>query len=174
MRKKSLFNHKAIRKLKNEESKYLEGVQNLLDSNLDTAIISYIPGFFSNDGNSRPLILTKEIVIKIEKKHGKINPGNLLINANDWNIAIKNIDKTVGKICLIKEIPNSKDILLIAALQRNGYFILSHYEVEILKDNQLKSLLGRGGFLERMPDHDPIQLTDRDIMSIEGGFRRHG
>ena len=54
------------------------------------------------------------------------------------------MDRVSGKICLIKEIPGSENILLIAALRANGYFVLSHYEVEILKDNQLKSLLGSG------------------------------
>jgi hypothetical protein len=32
----------------------------------------------------------------------------------------------------------------MGAIRRNGFFTLSHYEVEIVRDNQLKSLLGRG------------------------------
>ena len=144
MNKKSLFQNKSIRILTRNESIYLKGTENILNLKIDQVTISYLPGHFSDDNISRPLMLNKETVLKIQDKHGEINPINLLINAHDWNIAIKDIDKTIGKICLIKEIPDSENILLIAAIRQNGYFILSHYEIEVLKDNQLKSLLGRG------------------------------
>ncbi len=149
MHKKSQFLNESIRMLTEEESLYLNDTENVLRSKTDKAIISHLPGFFSDDNISRPLILTKETVVKIENKHGKINPVNLLINTHDWNIAIKNIDRINGKICLIKKIPYSENMLLIAALRVNGYFVLSHYEVEVLKDNQLKSLLGRGGVFRK-------------------------
>lgn len=144
MYKKSQFQNKSIRELTKTELKYLKGAENILDLNIDKVIISEVPKQLSDDCVSRPLILTKQTVTKITNKHGKINPVNLLINANDWDIAIMNMDKISGKICLIKKIPGSENILLIAALRVNGYFVLSHYEVEVLKDNQLKSLLGRG------------------------------
>lgn len=147
--KKSLFISKSIRPLTTEESTYLKGVEEILQGKIDTAIISYVPKYISRDSTHRPLILTKEVVIKIRKKHGEINPINLIITAHNWDIIIKHMDNIPEKICIVKYIPNSDNILLVGAFRRNGYFILSHYEVQITQPNQLKSLLGRGDVIRK-------------------------
>jgi hypothetical protein len=144
MYKKSLFINKTIRNLKGNEIFYLQNLESLIHEVKNFCTIGYIDKILSCDDKIRPLILSKEVLVKIQNKHGKINPVNLIINANDWDIAIKNIDRTLGKICLIKYVPQSDNILIIGAIRKNGFFILSHYEVEITQDNQLKSLLGRG------------------------------
>jgi hypothetical protein len=144
MYKKSLFINKTIRNLKGNEIFYLQNLESLINEVKNFCTIGYIDKILSCDDKIRPLILSKEVLVKIQNKHGKINPVNLIINANDWDIAIKNIDRTLGKICLIKYVPQSDNILIIGAIRKNGFFILSHYEVEITQDNQLKSLLGRG------------------------------
>ncbi len=147
--KKSLFITKSIRTLYPQESTYLEDVSNVVHTKTNSATVANIPQQISTDNVSRPLILTKEVVIKITQKHGNINPINLIITAHDWDIIIKNIDNTAGKICIIKYIPNSDNLLLLGAFKRNGYFILSHYEVHITQSNQLKSLLGRGDVIRK-------------------------
>jgi hypothetical protein len=144
MYKKSLFINKTIRNLKGNEIFYLQNLESLINEVKNFCTIGYIDKILSCDEKIRPLILSKEVLVKIQNKHGKINPVNLIINANDWDIAIKNIDRTLGKICLIKYVPQSDNIFIIGAIRKNGFFILSHYEVEITQDNQLKSLLGRG------------------------------
>ena len=58
-------------------------------------------------------------------------------------------------------IPNSKNFLLIGALQQNGYFIVTHFEVEMLQGNELKSLLGRGDSFSRIPDQDPYSIINQ-------------
>ena len=144
MYKKSLFINKTIRNLKGNEIFYLQNLESLINEVKNFCTIGYIDKILSCDEKIRQLILSKEVLVKIQNKHGKINPVNLIINANDWDIAIKNIDRTLGKICLIKYVPQSDNIFIIGAIRKNGFFILSHYEVEITQDNQLKSLLGRG------------------------------
>lgn len=147
--KKSIFIHSTIRPLTSHEQNYIKGIKELLELETVIAPVSEMPTYISKDTISRPLVLTKEVMIKIEKKHGKINPENLIICAHDWDIIIKNMDNTPEKICIIKHIPYSNNILLIGAFRKNGFFILTHYEVEILQDNQLKSLLGRGDVIRK-------------------------
>lgn len=147
--KRSLFISPTIRNLTHNEKKFHCRVKKNISQEIEEQIIGYVPGVFSGDGKQRPLILHKSIVEKIEIKHGKINIKNLLINAHDWNIGIKNMDYISEKINLIKQIHNSNNFLLIGALQKNGYFILTHFETEVLQGNELKSLLGRGDSFSR-------------------------
>lgn len=147
--KKTLFKTKTIRALDTNELYYLNETEKVLTYNTLSAIIGRLPAIVSNDKISRPLILNKETVLKISKKHGTINPINLIINANNWDVAIKNIDNTIDKVCLIKYIPDSNNLLIIGAFRKNGCYILTHYEVEVTKDNQLKSLLGRGDLIRK-------------------------
>jgi hypothetical protein len=147
--KQSIFITQTIRELTSQESYFRKEVSSILNLEMDQCTVSYIPKIFSKDNLSRPLILRKETVLKIEKKHGKININNLLINAHNWDMAVKNVDAVPEKICLIKQIPHSDNILIIGAFRENGFFVLSHYEVQIVQDNQLKSLLGRGDYFRR-------------------------
>jgi hypothetical protein len=147
--KKSLFITKPIRKLTVEESIYVQETRQVLNLQIDKAIISHIPKYISYDNIARPLILSKDTVTKITRKHGNMDPVNLLINAHDWDIIIKNMDNTQEKICLLKHIPNSDNIFLIGAFRKNGFFVLSHYEVKVIETNQLKSLLGRGDVIRK-------------------------
>lgn len=147
--KNSIFLSGQIRELSYTELCYIRDLEALLSKRSEQAIIAFLPTHFSVDQKLRPLILHTDIVYKIEAKHGKINPENLLINAHDWNIAIKNLDSNPLKINLIKSIPESDNFLLIGAIQDNGYYVLTHFEVESLKGNELKSLLGRGDVIRR-------------------------
>lgn len=147
--KKSLFIHKQIRSLTNTEIPFLLEVEKVIKENITEVIIGHIPKIFSADSKIRPLMLHKDIVKKIQDKHGKIIIENLIINAHSWDIGIRNLDRISEKINLIKMIPNSQNFLLIGAEQRNGYFILTHFETEVLQDNQLKSLLGRGDYFNQ-------------------------
>ena len=94
-------------------------------------------------------MLSKDIVLKIRSKHGDIDLANLLINAHDWDHVIKNLDRDKDKINLIKLIPNSDNFLLIGAVRNNGFFILTHFETEVMQGNELKSLLGRGDLISK-------------------------
>lgn len=53
------------------------------------------------------------------------------------------------KINLIKNIPNSDNFLLIGAVRDNGFYIITHFETEVLQGNELKSLLGRGDLISK-------------------------
>lgn len=147
--KRSLFISPTIRDLSHNEKVFYKRVKKVITYNSSEHIIGYIPGCFSDDEKQRPLILKRKIVDKVEFKHGKINIYNLLINAHDWNIGIKNMDYISEKINLIKLIPASNNFLIISAYRENGYYILTHFETEVLQDNELKSLLGRGDSFSR-------------------------
>ncbi len=145
--KKSLFRNPSIRTLNQIETTFLSDLKKVLQKDLHRSIIGHLPEYISHDNISRPIILSKDIVIKIQEKHGDINPVNLLINIHDWDIVIKNIDHIPEKINLIKMIPDSNHFLLVGAIQENGFFILTHFETQVIQGNELKSLLGRGDFL---------------------------
>lgn len=147
--KKSLFISATIRDLSHNEKVFHKRVKQVIKHTSKEHVIGYVPGLFSVDGKQRPLILKKEVVDKVEFKHGNINIYNLLINAHDWNIGIKNMDYISEKINLIKLIPNSDNFLIISAYRKNGYYILTHFETEVLRGNELKSLLGRGDSFSR-------------------------
>ena len=147
--KKSLFISKQIRDLSDEEERYLKDVKNVITFKVDNCIISYLPEYVSYDQKIRPLILSKEIVLKIKNKHGNIIIKNLLINAHDWDYILQNVDKIKDKINIIKKVPNSDNFLIIGAVRDNGFFILTHFETEVLQGNELKSLLGRGDLISK-------------------------
>lgn len=147
--KKSQFISKQIRELNEVEKEFLQDLKDFIYLKKDKCIIPYLPQYISSDSKIRSLILSKEIVIKIINKHGKIPVNNLLINANDWDFIIQNIDKIKDKINIIKQIPNSDNFLLIGAVRDNGFFILTHFETEVLQGNELKSLLGRGDLISK-------------------------
>ena len=149
MKEKTKIITKQIRKLNLIEENILKKINKVSSDQKSVVILRYLPGFISFDKKSRPLIFSKIIYDKI-KNHGKLIPENLAINVNDWDIVITNVRPFVNnvlqkpnlnKINLIKIIPNSNNYLLIGADRQNGYFVLTHYEVE---GNELKSLLGRG------------------------------
>ncbi len=149
MYKKSLFISKTIRQLNKKEKQFLCDVKNVINLKSDISIVSYLPGYISSDRKVRPLLLSKDIVLKITVKHGYIHVKNLLINAHDWDYVIQNLDRDKDKINLIKLIPNSNNFLLIGAVKNNGFFMLTHFETEVIKGNELKSLLGRGDMISK-------------------------
>ena len=147
--KQSLFLSKQIRDLNEVEEEFLQDLKDFINLKKDKCIISHVPQHVSSDRKTRPLVLSKEILIKIINKHGRIPVNNLLINAHDWDIVIQNIDRIKDKINIIKQIPNSDNFLLIGAVRDNGFFILTHFETEALQGNELKSLLGRGDLISK-------------------------
>ncbi len=147
--KKSLFISKQIRDLNGIEQEFLQDLKDFINLKKEKCIISYLPQHISSDKKTRPLVLSKEILIKIINKHGKIPVNNLLINAHDWDIVIQNIDRIKDKINIIKTIPDSDNFLLIGAVRDNGFFMLTHFETEVLQGNELKSLLGRGDLISK-------------------------
>ncbi len=147
--KKLLFISKQIRDLNDIEQEFLQDLKDFINLKKDKCIISYLPKDLSSDSKIRPLVLSKEILIKIINKHGKIPINNLLINANDWDFVIQNVDKIKDKLNLIKTIPNSNNFLLIGAVKDNGFYILTHFETEVFQGNELKSLLGRGDLISK-------------------------
>ncbi len=149
--KKSLFISKQIRNLNNKEIKYFKRLQKILCKQSHIETIGYVPRNLSYDNKVRPLILSREIVDKIEYDHGLICPENIIINIFDWEYATTNVLGNPDKINLIKNIPNSDNYLLIAAIRINGFFMLTHFETKTSGDTNLKRLLGRGNVLSRGP-----------------------
>jgi hypothetical protein len=149
--KKSLFISKQIRELNNVEKIYCNKLYKILCKESHTETIGYIPGCLSFDEKKRPLILSREIVDKIESDHGPICAENMTINVFDWEYATTNVLGNPDKINIIKNIPNSDNYLLIAAIRINGFFILTHFETETSGDINLKRLLGRGNIISRGP-----------------------
>ena len=147
---KSIFITKKLRDLAGSEVLFYEKLNSIFNGTLDEAIVGQIPHFVSKDNESRPLILTKSIIQKIETDHGKIVPENLIINANDWDYVIRSVDGNEDKINLFKKIPDSSNILIIGANRINGYFMLTYYEVLTRNPEKLKDLLKRG---------DPVDAT---------------
>lgn len=155
---KTQFKSGQIRDLKSEEQSSLQKVKAVLDGKSKTEVIAHTPGFVSFDGKERPLILSSDIKNKITNDHGKISAENLVINANDWDAVLKNVKSPDGKkinpdkINLIKKIPGSNNVLVIAANRDNGFFTVTHYELISDSGNELKSLLGRGDLFNRSGD----------------------
>jgi len=168
--KRLLFISKQIRKLTRTEDKYIINIFEILQGKKEQNIITYLPDYISYDNKIRPLILNKDIIIKIENKHGKIPIENLLINAHDFDYALINFDNIKEKINLIKLIPDSNNFLLISAIKINGYFMLTHFETEVLKDNELKSLLGRGELVSSDARPGSKISSIKVIKPIKGGI----
>lgn len=143
--KKSLFKSPVIRELYENEIKQRTKVRLVLLGKRKKAIIAILPELISHDGKSRPLILHKDIVMKIENDHGKIILENLIINANDWDYVIKNVNGNKDKINLIKILPNTPYFLTIGANRFNGFFTVTHYESRPKTDQTLKNLLHNKG-----------------------------
>lgn len=141
---KTQFKSPQIRDLKPEEQVSLQKVNAVLNGTSKTEIIAHTPDFVSNDGKERPLVFSSEIANKI-KSHGNLIPENLVLNANDWDYAIKNVDGNPDKINLIKKIPNSDNFLVIGANRDNGYFTVTHFEYSSKNGQELKNLLQNKG-----------------------------
>ncbi len=148
--KKSLFISKQIRNLNSEEKIYLENLKKVLNKESDIETIGNIPGYLCFDKKERPLILSREIVDKIENDHGSICSQNMIINIFEWEYATTNVLGNPDKINLIKNIPDSDNYLLVAAVRINGFFVLTHFEIEAKNGNNLKRLLDRGSVLNRV------------------------
>lgn len=149
--KKSLFISKQIRGLNKKENRYNKKLKRLLNKEVLIETIGYIPSRLSFDNKKRPLILSREIVGKIENDHGSICSENMIINIFEWEYATTNVLGNPNKINLIKNIPNTDNYLLIAAIRNNGFFVLTHFETKTKGDINLKRLLGRGNVISRGP-----------------------
>jgi hypothetical protein len=159
--KKSLFISKQIRKLKDREMIYLDKLQKILNKQSNIETIGYIQAYLSHDKKERPLILSHEIIDKIENDHGPICYENMIINIFDWEYATTNVLGNPDKINLIKNIPDSDNYLLIAAIRINGFFVLTHFETEAKNGNNLKRLLDRGSVINRVSSI--AFTTDQDL-----------
>ncbi len=152
---KSSFSVPAVRDLTTQENSSLEKVNAVLKGQSDTEVIAHTPGFIAQDGKSRPLIFSKETAQKIKDFHGDMVPENFVLNANDWDFALKNVKDKSGvvnpdKINLIKLLPNSDKFLLIGANRDNGFFTVTHFEYKPKTKNELKNLLqNKGDALDR-------------------------
>lgn len=149
--KKSLFISKQIRELNKQEKRYIKKLNKVLTKQSQIETIGYIPSHLSFDQKLRPLVLSREIVDKIESDHGPICPENMIINVFEWEYATTNVLGNPDKINLIKNIPGSDNYLLIAAIRINGFFVLTHFETETKGDINLKRLLKRGNAVSRGP-----------------------
>lgn len=103
------------------------------------------------DGKERPIILSKDIIDKIEYDHGKICLENLIVSIHEWEYAVMYPYKNIDKINLIKCIPDSYNYLVVAANRNNGFYIVTHFETKSKNDKNLKRLLGRGNVINRGP-----------------------
>ncbi len=163
--KKSLFISKQIRDLNNKEKRYNKKLKKLLNKDSQIENIGYISSNLSHDNKVRPLILSREIVDKIEFDHGPICSENMIINIHDWGYATTNVLGNPDKINLIKNIPDSDNYLLIAAIRINGFFVLTHFETEAKNGNNLKRLLDRGSVVNRVSSI--ACTTDQDLDSSQ-------
>ncbi len=163
--KKSLFISKQIRDLNNKEKRYNKKLKKLLNKDSQIENIGYISSNLSHDNKERPLILSREIVDKIEFDHGPICSENMIINIHDWGYATTNVLGNPDKINLIKNIPDSDNYLLIAAIRINGFFVLTHFETEAKNGNNLKRLLDRGSVVNRVSSI--ACTTDQDLDSSQ-------
>jgi hypothetical protein len=149
--KKTLFISKQLKNLNAVEKKYYKKIKKLLNNESDREKIGYVEGSLSFDNKKRSLILSREIIDKIEYDHGPICAENIIINAFEWEFALLYKYKDIDKINLIKQIPNSHNYLLIAANRDNGFFIVTYFETKSINDKNLKRLLGRGNVISRGP-----------------------
>lgn len=149
--KKSLFISKQIRDLNNKEKRYNKKLKRLLNKETGIETIGYIPSSLSFDNKERPLVLSREIVDKIENDHGLFCSENIVINTHDWDYFILNFDKNIDRINIIKLIPDSDNYLLTVANRDNGFYMVTHFETVSSDQKNLKRLLGRGNVVSRVP-----------------------
>lgn len=168
----SKFVSGQIRELRATEKQSLANVQSVLNGEKAADTIADVPGFLSADGKVRELIFGDVAMRKVQAngKHGSMIPENMVINANDWDAALKNIrsfdengvlgERNQDKINLIKRVPGG-NFLIIGADRQNGFYMLTHYEVTEAGSNKLKSLLGRGDLVAS----DGTPLGPKDFLS---------
>ena len=161
--KKSAFIHGPIKSLEISTHAYFENVKKVLANESTSEIIGILPCEVSLDGNERPLLLSREIVTKIEQDHGNICGENIIINAHEWEYVVLHVDEKIDRINLIKLIPDSENYLLIAANRENGFYLVTHFETESTNGNKLKRLLKRGNVIRRVPS--VASTTDQDYES---------
>jgi hypothetical protein len=149
---KSPFISLPIRRLTVKE-KYLEyTAKMIIVGKIDEGSIGTVPPFVSSDGMARELIFNNKMANKIQigkDAHGEIPTENFIINANDWDYAIKNAKGNPGKINLIKSIPGSDNFLTIGANKVNGYYVVTHFETISKNSNELKNLLSKGDVIDK-------------------------
>lgn len=149
--KKSAFIHGQLFQLHHKYRKQYKNIKKIVDGLSCIETIGHIPKNLSNDNKKRPIILSKEIIQKIENDHGKICIENLIVNVHEWEYAVVYPYKNIDKINLIKTIPNSHNYLIVAANRINGFYIVTHFETKSKNDKNLKRLLGRGNVVNRGP-----------------------
>lgn len=148
---KSIFIHGPIDKLNRNEEMYCRKIKNILQDKSIYENIGYVPGSVSLDGKERSLVLSRKIIKKIQFDHGKICPENMVINAHRWDYIVSYLYNNIDKIILIKQIKDCHDYLVIAANRNNGFYVVTHFEVEAIDNKNLKRRLGRGNVLSRGP-----------------------
>lgn len=146
---KSRFISPPIRELVGPEIRFAENAKEVLTGKRNMSQIGEAPGCLSPDVQARPIVLSKDVASKIVRDHGDVVPENLILNANDWSFALKNVDNNPNKINLIKRVPDSENCLVLGANRDNGFYTVTHYEVVSKGGNELKSLLGRGDLIDR-------------------------
>lgn len=151
--RKSLFSYTHIFRVLEKEKIYFEKVKSILENTSDLGIVGIIPSCLAEDSKERPLVLSKEIVHKIQTDHGFIDPQNFIVNAHRWEYATTNVNGNPDKINLIKEIPGTNNYFIIAANRYNGFFVVTHFETEAHNTENLKRLLGRGNVYKRVPSN---------------------
>ncbi len=149
--KKPAFIHGPILPLNKREEMYLWKIKNIIKYKSTHENIGYVPESLSKDAKVRPLILSRSILHKIQSDHGHICPENMIINAHRWDYIVSYPYNNVDKIVLVKNIPNSRNYFVLAANRNNGFYIVTHFEVEAMTGKNLKRLLGRGNVLSRGP-----------------------
>jgi len=149
--KKTPFISKQIKPLDKMEMIYLYRLNQVINNKSERESIAYLPCDVSSDNKIRQLIISREIIEKIESDHGPICAENMIINAHEWDYTLMYLFEGVEKINLIKRIPNSFNYLLIAANRDNGFFIVTYFETKSMDNKNLKRLLGRGNVISRGP-----------------------
>jgi hypothetical protein len=151
-RGKSPFVSPQIRTLTEKEKPFAAIAERVLLKRLKRGVIAIIPAFVSYDNKERKLIFSVVVANKIqegENAHGEISVENLIINANDWDYAIRNAKGNADKINLIKSAPNTHNFFIIGANRVNGYYMATYFEVIATNGNKLKNLLLRGDLLDQ-------------------------
>ncbi len=149
--KKSLFIHGPIDILNRNEEMYYRRLKDVLINKSIMENIGYLSEKISEDNKQRPLLISRDIINKIETDHGSICAENMIINAHRWDYVTTNVLGNPDKINLIKQISNSENYLLIAAVRVNGFYIVTHFETKTSGSTNLKRLLRRGNVISRGP-----------------------
>lgn len=146
---KSPFKSKVMRGLSPQEGLIRREIIKLDQGMVENVEICRIPGFVTEDGKERSLILNREILEKVTGDHGIFSFENLIISSQDWEYAIKNVRNISNRINLIKIIPGTENFLVVGAFRINGYLAVTHFEVISKNGRELKNLLEKGDTLDR-------------------------